>query len=273
MIKTTSFGDITRFDMSRTIAGRGRYWTTAYLVDTLMVDTGCAHTVGELEAALQDFPVDQIINTHSHEDHIGANNRLQEREKGLQIFAHPSALPVLANPRVEQPLHPYRRLFWGWPEACQADPVENNSVIETDRYSFQVINTPGHSPDHLCLYEPEQGWLFSGDLFVGGKDRALRAGCDIWAVIESLKLIAELPAQQMFPGSARVRREPGDDIRRKINYLEVMGAKVQVLHQQGISVGEIARILFGGPMLIEGMTWGHFSRRWLVRSYLGIKNK
>jgi len=273
MLKVTSFGEVTRFDMSRTIAGRGRYWTTAYLVDTLMVDTGCAHTTGELEAALLGYHVDQIINTHSHEDHIGANNRLQGREKELQIFAHPSALPVLANPRVHQPLHPYRRLIWGWSEACQANPVEHNSVIETDRYSFQVIYTPGHSPDHLCLYEPEQRWLFSGDLFVGGKDRALRAGCDIWGVIESLKLIAGFPAQQMFPGSARVRREPGNDIGKKIDYLEGMGAKVLALHQQGKSVGEIAQILFGGPMLIEGLTWGHFSRRWLVRSYLGMKHE
>jgi len=140
--------------------------------------------------------------------------------------------------------------------------------IETEKYQFQVIYTPGHSPDHLCLFEPEQGWLFSGDLFVGGKDRALRTGCDIWQVIDSLKFIACLPAAQMFPNSARVRNTPKSELDRKINYYEEMGAKVQTLNAQGRSDREIARSLFGGPMLVEILTLGHFSRRRLVLSYL-----
>ena len=79
-LKTTSFGEITRFDLSRKIAGRGRYWTTAYLVDGLMVDTGCAHTSSELGAALQDLQLSHIVNTHSHEDHIGANTYLPTQQ-------------------------------------------------------------------------------------------------------------------------------------------------------------------------------------------------
>ena len=60
MIRKTTFGDITRFDLSRTIAGRGRYWTTAYLVDKMMIDTGCAHTAGELEA-LWEAGIDGVV--------------------------------------------------------------------------------------------------------------------------------------------------------------------------------------------------------------------
>ena len=268
MIRITTFGDITRFDLSRTIAGRGRYWTTAYLVDRLMVDTGCAHTADELAAVLEGTQIHQVINTHSHEDHFGANNKLLKRHAGLDIYAHPDSLPVMANPRQYQPLHPYRRLFWGWPQSCVAKPIENEAKIETEKYQFQVIYTPGHSPDHLCLFEPEQGWLFTGDLFVGGKDRALRTGCDIWQVIDSLKLVAGFPAAQMFPNSARVRGDPKSELTSKINYYEEMGDKVLALNEQGRSVREIARFLFGGPMLVEILTLGHFSRRRLVLSYL-----
>ncbi|GAG15500.1 unnamed protein product, partial [marine sediment metagenome] len=153
MIKITTFGDITRFDLSHTIAGRGRYWTTAYLVDKMMVDTGCAHTAGELEAALEGTQIHQIINTHSHEDHFGANSKLLMRHPGLDIYAHPDAVQVMANPRLYQPLHPYRRLFWGWPQSCEAMPIDHDAEIETEKYRFQVIYTPGHSPDHVCLYE------------------------------------------------------------------------------------------------------------------------
>ena len=51
MLKSTSYDDVTRFDLARTILGRGRYWTTAYLVDDLLIDSGCAYAAPELEAA------------------------------------------------------------------------------------------------------------------------------------------------------------------------------------------------------------------------------
>ncbi|MCK4316124.1 MAG: MBL fold metallo-hydrolase, partial [Anaerolineae bacterium] len=172
MLKITTYGDATRFDLGRTLAGRGRYWTTAYLVDGLLVDTGCAFSAPELVEALAETHLTGIVNTHTHEDHIGANGPLQRRYDGLEIRAHPLALPVLADPRGQQPLHLYRRVMWGWPEPSRAQSVSDGEVIGTERHRFQVIYTPGHSPDHICLYEPDQGWLFTGDLFVGGRDRA-----------------------------------------------------------------------------------------------------
>jgi glyoxylase-like metal-dependent hydrolase (beta-lactamase superfamily II) len=268
MLKATPYAEVTRFDLARTLAGRGRYWTTCYLVDGMLIDTGCAHTAAELLCAVQGTPIRQIANTHSHEDHIGANGLLQHTQPGLPIHAHPLALPVLADPRRTQPLHPYRRLFWGWPEPCQALPLAEGEVLQTEKYAFRAIYTPGHSPDHLCLYEERQGWLFSGDLFVGGRDRALRAGYDIEQIIASLKLVAELPANILFPGSARVRREPQKELAAKIAYLEGLGEQVLTLQRQGKSAGQIERALLGGPMWVELVTLGHFSRRHLVLSYL-----
>jgi glyoxylase-like metal-dependent hydrolase (beta-lactamase superfamily II) len=233
-----------------------------------MIDTGCAHTAEELARALSERRVERILNTHSHEDHIGANARLQ-RHGGIEILAHPLSLPVLANPRQKQPLHPYRRLFWGWPEPSQAKAVEDGEMITTERYRFQVVYTPGHSQDHLCLYEPSQGWLFSGDVFVGGQDRALRQGSDIWQMIASLKLLNQLSLSWLFPGSARVREAPKQDIEAKIAYYERLGAQVLELREQGRSVAEIPRAVCGPPIFIEFVTLGHFSRHWLVRSYLG----
>jgi ribonuclease/clavin/mitogillin len=133
---------------------------------------------------------------------------------------------------------------------------------------LQVIYTPGHSLDHLCLYEEQQGWLFSGDLFVGGQDRALRQDCDIWQVIADLKKVAALPLTMLFPGSAKVRPEPAQDLQTKIKYYEAMGSRVIELYQRGWTPGVIARRLFGGPMWVELVTLGHFSRLQLVKSYL-----
>ncbi len=268
MLKTSTHETVTRFDLSRSFLGRGRYWTTAYLIDGLLVDTGCAHTAREMVNWLGDKRLAYVINTHTHEDHIGANGLIQRLYPGLKILAHPLAIPVLADPRRQQPLHPYRRLFWGWPEPCQAQPLEDGARIETEQYSFQVLYTPGHSPDHICLYEPEQGWLFTGDLFVGGQERALREGYDIWQIIASLKRVARLPVTVMFPGSARVRENPKAELESKIAYLEDFGNKVLGLHRRGWDVNAITRELCGKPMLIEWVTLGNFSRRHLVLSYI-----
>lgn len=268
MIKITKFGEVIRFDLSRKFAGRGRYWTTAYLIDGLLVDTGCAHTQRELVTALDSVELAKIVNTHSHEDHIGANNQILHHYKKVNLYAHPEAIAVLANPRVAQPLQLYRRLFWGWPKSSHAKPLSDQELIETERYQFKIIYTPGHSKDHLCLYEVNQGWVFSGDLFVGGRDRALRAGCDVWGVITSLKIINQLPIQTLFPGSARVRQNPQNELGRKIEYLEIKGEQVLNCAREGKSVAEIAQTVFGGPLLIELLTLGHFSRHNLVRSYL-----
>lgn len=158
--------------------------------------------------------------------------------------------------------------MWGMPSPSEAHPLQDGSIIETENYQFQVIYTPGHTIDHLCLYEPDQGWIFTGDLFVGGQDRAIRAGSDIWGIIESLKMIAVLPLDTMYPGSARTRRRPAGDLQVKIDYLERMGEEVITLDNRGCSIPEISRMLFGGPMWIELITLGHMSRQNLVRSYL-----
>jgi glyoxylase-like metal-dependent hydrolase (beta-lactamase superfamily II) len=238
------------------------------MVDRTMIDTGCAFTAEELKHALREIEIKRIINTHTHEDHIGANGILQDHYPQLEIFAHPSALPVLNDPRSTQPLHPYRRFFWGWPKPSKARSLEEDEIVETDEYRFRVIYTPGHSPDHICIYELNRGWLFSGDLFVGGQDRALRAGYDIWQIIESLKGVIELPLNTLFPGSARVRKQPQQEIMTKIAYLEDLGDKILELHKKGWSPSHIAHHILGRTMWVEIVTLGHFSRFNLVRSYL-----
>jgi glyoxylase-like metal-dependent hydrolase (beta-lactamase superfamily II) len=267
MLRLTTHDEVTRIDSARTLLGRGRYWTTAYLIDGLLIDSGCAHTADELLHALHGETIGRIVNTHTHEDHIGGNRKLQ-REREIPILAHPKAMTVLANPREEQPLQFYRRLFWGWPGPSQGEPLQDGQIVFTPKFNFRVIYTPGHSPDHLCLYEPDRQWLFSGDLFVGGRDRALGAGYDIWGILRSLKLVAGLPTSTLFPGCARVRENPKQVLTAKIDYLEQLGQRILDLHAAGRNVSSIAQEVCGGPMWIERLTMGHFSRENLVRSYL-----
>ena len=230
-----------------------------------MVDTGCAYTVQELVASLKADHVDYIVNTHSHEDHIAGNAALQNIY-GIDVFAHHLALPVIADPRRKQPLHFYQRLMWGYPESSRGKVI--GEFVETSNHRFEVIHTPGHSQDHISLYEPKEGWLFSGDLFVGGCDRALRADYNIWLIIASLEKVAEMDINILFPGSGNVRKNTHDEIIRKIAYLKELGERILSHYRQGLSYGQIRHTLLGPEMAITYFTLGHFSGTNLIRSFI-----
>ncbi|MFQ6001349.1 MAG: MBL fold metallo-hydrolase, partial [Anaerolineae bacterium] len=160
----------------------------------------------------------------------------------------------------------YRRLIWGSPAPSQGSPI--GDIVETGRYSFQVIPTPGHCKDHISLHEPRQGWLFTGDAYIGGLDKALQADSDIYAIISSLKRLSALSAQRLFQGSGTVRDDPQKTIEKKAEYLEELGEKVRQLHGLGLSPKEIRDRLLGRELPIAYWTLGHFSGLNLVRSYL-----
>jgi len=264
MIEVEGHGPVVKFRAARSILGRAVYHTAAYWVDGLLIDTGCAFTATELLKAEASLSVEQIVNTHSHEDHIGGNALLQ-RVRDAPILAHPLTLPILAHPRLQY-LQPYRRFFWGWPQPSRGSPV--GEWVVTTRYRFQVVHTPGHSPDHICLYEPEQGWLFAGDAYISGRERAVRPDCNIYAVIASLKKLAALHLTCLFPGSGTVRTDPIVDIERKIAYLEELGAEVRRLHDMGFSVRGIKKQLLGRDPYITYLTHGHFKGSYLIKAYL-----
>jgi glyoxylase-like metal-dependent hydrolase (beta-lactamase superfamily II) len=268
MLKASRYGDVIRIEMARSLLGQGWYWTSAYLVGQTLIDTGPAHTAKPLLRFLEDVPIRLVLNTHAHEDHIGANGALQRQRPDLRICAHPDAIPILKDPSEKQPLQFYRQLMWGWPTPCQANPIVEGEVLTDGEFHWQVLYTPGHTPHHVCFYEADHGWMFSGDLFVGGRDRALGAGNDIWQMINSLKLLAALPAKTLFPAAARVRQNPEIVLREKAELLQELGGKILDLHQKGWNENRIIKELLGGPMFIEFFTGGHFSRRHLLRSFL-----
>ena len=56
--------------MDSEINGRVYYSVAAYLLDDLLIDTGCHNTCWELVDFLTDKGVSLAVNTHHHIDHI-----------------------------------------------------------------------------------------------------------------------------------------------------------------------------------------------------------
>ncbi len=265
MIDVEQLGSVTVIRMARALLGRPFYWTAAYWLDGLLIDTGPACTAPELLRVLASRPVTQIVVTHGHEDRIGGLALLHQRYPDAPIYAPRATLPLLADPALLR-LQRYRRLLWGAPppvaDAQSLDAI--NDLVCTPDFTLRVIETPGHTRDHVSYFEPRQRWLFCGDAFIGGRDVAWAPEFDLFAIVSSLRTMGSLRPERLFPGSGTVRRTPVPDIFGKINDLEQLAQQVQRLEANGCSVAEIVQKLFAGEPPLRLWTGGHFSAANLV---------
>lgn len=73
--------------------------------------------------------------------------------------------------------------------------------VALDPFRFQVIPTPGHSPDSICLYEKSYGYLFSGDTLYPGPIYLFLPDSNVVAYRVSIQVLCRLnPLTKIFPG-------------------------------------------------------------------------
>jgi glyoxylase-like metal-dependent hydrolase (beta-lactamase superfamily II) len=265
LIETESFEDITCIRMSRQVDGRALYWVAAYLVDGLLIDTGCSYTADELAAFLQDKELRLVVNTHYHEDHVGANRLIQERFQ-VDVLAHPDSIPLI----IEVPeLKPYQEFVWGYPDT-PARPSPLGEAVTTEKYRFQVIKTGGHSRGHVSLVEPDRGWCFSGDIFITERPKVIRADEDVRSLIESMKILAGLPTERLvlLASMGKIILDGRSALLACARYLEELTEQVRAYAVQGLAPSEIRERIFGEGSSLAGLTGGHFSSDNLVASIL-----
>ncbi len=263
MIRIRAYGPVTQIRMARAVAGRPLYWTCAYHVDGLLIDTGCRRTAGELVAALAGYEVTQVVNTHHHEDHVGGNAAVEARF-GIRARIHPLGTERLRYPGTELPL--YRWFVWGRPTPY--DPAPLGERVATGRYAFRVIHAPGHSDDQVVLFEERTGWLFGADAYLGQRVMYLRRDERLHESLESLRRIAALPISRLFCGLGAVCDDGPAALRGKIAFWEEICQRAGELHAAGRSAGEIRRALLGAEGFLNWVSAGDFAKQHLVNQAL-----
>ncbi len=267
MFRIVENKSVTLFYMGRSPLGFLLYPVYAFLVGDTLIDTGTNRAGNEFLSALKDKSIKKIINTHHHEDHIGNNAEVQKRFN-VPIYAHPSALSYLQNPRLMD-LRLYQRVVWDWPKASRGTAIGDS--VDAGNCRFQVIHAPGHTDDHVCFYEPDRKWLFTGDLFCGSNFLYLRRDENYLQILESLKKLSALDVETLFCCLKGAVEKGKDALLKKIERMEKLRNEVLALNGKGLPPDSIRRKVLGKEGAMGFITGGHYSKQNTVNSILSGK--
>ncbi|QOS69633.1 MBL fold metallo-hydrolase [Eggerthella guodeyinii] len=262
--------------------------------DALVIDTGAPSDEGcaILDAALDELGVDRarlrFFLTHLHLDHAGLVDRVAL--PGAKLYVSPVDFEAVRASRAASSYDAARRAFVaegvspsdasGYaryavePRLFDASrltlvPSCEGDVVEVGRWRLRVVETPGHTPGHLALYEPESRILFGGDhvLFVISPSIALFPGADdgLQAYLDSLAKVRRLGVKRLFVSHGDER----DDFDARIDWLaahhleRLEETRGIVSAQPGLTGEEVIRAI---KWNVPFDTWGEISfvQRWCI---------
>lgn len=152
-----------------------------------LVDAGNGAHTNRIEPELRGLGLDirgvaQVIVTHLHHDHVGGVLELVEA-------AHPKIMVYIDDTVYLEDL-----------EGGSVAGLRDGDMVEAEGYTLNVIHTPGHMMGSVCLFDPRNKILFSGDtVFPGGRFGRWDHG-SMEALTASLRRLAKREVDIMLPG-------------------------------------------------------------------------
>jgi glyoxylase-like metal-dependent hydrolase (beta-lactamase superfamily II) len=138
-----------------------------------------------------------VIVTHAHEDHASGAAAIAARWPQTRFSKMP------------------------WPDRDRKYGVVWNALVDGQAIDagddlLQVVHTPGHAPDHICLWRASTREVFSGDLVVLGSTVVIPAssGGNLSDYLRSLTRVSELAPSRLLPAHGPPIDNPEEVIRR-----------------------------------------------------------
>jgi len=257
----------------------------------VLFDTGYASEDGtrQLEHALTQIgfgleDINLLVCTHAHSDHYGLAGPIVDAA-GCELWMHPAwehARRMAEDPdgalhrRVEvarqsgvpkAALERYEEGRKGGPTGIARSVVPDRDLVpgvevKTDRGTWDVYETPGHAPSHVCLHEPQSGLLISGDHLLGRISLFFDYGHTpdpVGEFLESLDTIDALEHTTLcFAGHGRPFRDIPTKIEGNRSELdEHLGRILSAVSDEPVSAFELLPALMGEGNVNEATAaWG-----------------
>ena len=215
-----------------------------------------------------------VVCTHAHSDHCGEAPTIAERA-GCEVWMHPNhehLTRMVEDPeavfarRIEVarqsgvPEEPLRRYAAerGTPASGIAGPIEparellTGVVVPTDLGEWIAYETPGHSPSHVCLFQPERRVLISGDHLLGRISLFFDHGYSpdpVGEFLSSLEVVERLDARLCLAGHGRTFADVQAHItgnRRLVG--EHLAAALEALRGSELTSFEVVSRVFGDTL-------------------------
>lgn len=232
--------------------------------DNLLVDSGyCTHreqTLAKIAGpgGLDGAPLERLINTHCHSDHMGGNAAVASAHgcrviipEGEVKHVEPWTPQSAWMAQFDQKADPFR----------YDDTLRAGDVFEGGGFEWQVHAAPGHDMDALMFFEPRNRLLISGDAlwengmgFVWPEEGAnpfIAASRETLAAIDALEPAVVIPGHgepfaDVTGALARVRskldafeRDPAKNARHVFKVMFVFA----LLDRQRMAASEVAAYL------------------------------
>ncbi|MEJ5300249.1 MAG: MBL fold metallo-hydrolase [Thermodesulforhabdaceae bacterium] len=239
-----------------------RFNVFLYCVDGLLVDTGPRSLAKKTKPFLLAYSPEQVVITHLHEDHCGLAFWINLVYPKVPVYVHPDRV---GDARREADLPLYRRIIWGKREPFRGEPYPAGSIL-TKRHSFEIIHVGGHSNDHIILYEPREGWLFVGDLFLTTRPIVLFHEEDANQTLMALNKMLSFDFSDLFCAHSGHHPNGRELIVRKKEYLESLQAKIKELKARGYSIEEIDKIMFPKQPFVSRISKGEWTSLNLIKT-------
>ena len=173
----------------------GNAWAVAAGSGVVLFDTGMGGPGGlaQLERALDQAGlklehVRLLVCTHAHSDHYGLAGPIVDAT-GCELWMHPRhehatraaedpdaaldrRIEVARSAGVPEPALELYEARRGQGMGIDRIVLPDRDLlpgveVDTDLGRWQVYETPGHAPSHVCLHQPDRGVLISGDHLLG----------------------------------------------------------------------------------------------------------
>jgi len=167
--------------------------------ENVLIDAGTGDSWEHIEKL---DSLNKVVITHSHYDHVDNLPKIVDKYKPKVYAYNPENLPV------------------------EAENIGKDILIAGTE--FQVIHTPGHKDDSICLYSPEEKILFTGDLIFpgGGFGRTDLEEGDRDLLIESIGKLVDLEVEAFYPGhNNAVRKSAEEQIKKSLEEAEKRESK------------------------------------------------